>query len=48
MVNFIDVLVEVNEFANDPDGDHVVDDVMFNVEVVPLTDCIMLKAVSIY
>jgi hypothetical protein len=42
MVSLIDPLVAVNEFANDPDGDHVVEDVMFNVVVVPLTDCTML------
>jgi hypothetical protein len=37
-----DPLVAVNEFVNDPDGDHVVEDVMFNVVVVPLTDCTIL------
>jgi hypothetical protein len=42
MVRLIDPLVAVNEFVNDPDGDHIVADVMFNVVVVPLTDCIML------
>jgi hypothetical protein len=39
MIRLIDPLVAVNEFANDPDGDQVVEDVMFNVVVVPLTDC---------
>jgi hypothetical protein len=42
MVRLIDPLLAVNEFANDPDGNHVVEDVIFNDVVVPLTDCSML------
>jgi hypothetical protein len=42
MVRLIDPLVAVNEFVNDPDCDHIVEDVIFNVVVVPLTDCAML------
>ena len=44
----IDTLLAVNEFANDPDGDHVVKDVIFNVVVVPLTDCtILITSISV-
>jgi hypothetical protein len=48
MVKFIDSLMALNEFENEPDGDHVDDDVMFNVVVVPLIDCTKLKPFQSY